>query len=393
MQHVFSEYDVLFSTSILAKPGKQGFFLVYKYDKYDKDRVLKAHYDANIPMRGHQIAHHNVLAKIKQKETDEQREARRDKNYYFDIFQGYGLSLEVAALSAALNTDTQYWETPYTPQLQIVGQSGYENLTTILNKHVQTIMVLFKRLQCSSESFPALSYKCISDWVQQIMLVNEEYPIGKFSKDFSALKVEQKKAAPQRRRAGSLRSRRDSIVSTGSVKMQSSFKNKKDEQGDDSKFPSHSLSRHQFFDLIVKMAEGRFERQDDKIQPSVQVNRLIKDVILPSFQNGKLYKNPDETLIWLQTELLPNREIQKFLFLNQFNLKKVYDKILEEETKKKFDAQLEEVKKNKRKKSIRSTSFRSMAGAVGPGGLETLDADQEDASSLSPTKRKGLQAN
>ena len=34
-----------------------------------------------------------------------------------------------------------------------------------------------------------------------------------------------------------------------------------------------------------------------------------------------------------------------------------------------------------------------MAGAVGPGGLETLDADQEDASSPSPTKRKGLQAN
>ena len=83
------------------------------------------------------------------------------------------------------------------------------------------------------------------------------------------------------------------------------------------------------------MAQGRFEREDDKIQPSVQVNRLLKDVILPSFKNGKLYKNPDETQIWLQTELLPNREIQKFLFLNQFNLKKIFDKILKEEAAKK----------------------------------------------------------
>ena len=83
------------------------------------------------------------------------------------------------------------------------------------------------------------------------------------------------------------------------------------------------------------MAQGRFEREDDKIQPSVQVNRLLKDVILPSFKNGKLYKNPDETQNWLQTELLPNREIQKFLFLNQFNLKKIFDKILKEEAAKK----------------------------------------------------------
>ena len=47
--------------------------------------------------------------------------------------------------------------------------------------------------------------------------------------------------------------------------MQSSFKNKKDAEADDSKLPTHSLSRHQFLDLIIKMAQGRFERQDDKI--------------------------------------------------------------------------------------------------------------------------------
>ena len=31
--HEFSEYDVLWSTSLLTQPGKQGCFLVYKYDQ------------------------------------------------------------------------------------------------------------------------------------------------------------------------------------------------------------------------------------------------------------------------------------------------------------------------------------------------------------------------
>ena len=33
------------------------------------------------------------------------------------------------------------------------------------------------------------------------------------------------------------------------------------------------------------------------------------------------------TKIWLETILLTNREIQKFLFLNQFDLKKIFNKV------------------------------------------------------------------
>ena len=48
--HEFSEYDVLWSNSLLCKPGKQSFFLVYKYDN---ERVLKAHFSSYVPIRPH----------------------------------------------------------------------------------------------------------------------------------------------------------------------------------------------------------------------------------------------------------------------------------------------------------------------------------------------------
>jgi len=62
LKHLFSEFDVLWSTSLLCKPGKQGFFLVYKFDN---DRVLKAHFSTNIPIRTSQNVHHHILQKIK----------------------------------------------------------------------------------------------------------------------------------------------------------------------------------------------------------------------------------------------------------------------------------------------------------------------------------------
>ena len=57
------------------------------------------------------------------------------------------------------------------------------------------------------------------------------------------------------------------------------------------------------------------------------MEKFIKQTILPSFTNGYQYKNPDETKIWLGTVLLPDRELQKLLFRNQFDLKKVFDKV------------------------------------------------------------------
>ena len=172
LKHQFSEYDVLWSTSLLCKPGMQGFFLVYKFDN---DRVLKAHFSSNIPIRTSQNVHHHVLQKIKQKESQEQIDARRDKNYYFDIFQNYSNQLAENSVEEVLKTDFTYWEVPYMQELHIAGQKGYQSLIKVMNKYAQTLIILYKRLQSSSETFPLLSYKCLLDWAKQCSILNDYY--------------------------------------------------------------------------------------------------------------------------------------------------------------------------------------------------------------------------
>ena len=172
LKHQFSEYDVLWSTSLLCKPGKQGFFLVYKFDN---DRVLKAHFSTNIPIRTSQNVHHHILQKIKQKESQQEIDARRDKNYYFDIFQNYSNQLAINSVLEVLKTDFTYWEVPYMQELHIVGQKGYQSLIKVMNKYAQPLIILYKRLQSSSETFPLLNYKCILDWAKQCSIVNDNY--------------------------------------------------------------------------------------------------------------------------------------------------------------------------------------------------------------------------
>ena len=91
--------------------------------------------------------------------------------------------------------------------------------------------------------------------------------------------------------------------------------------------PTHSLSRFQFFELLVRVAIGKYGSVDNTIQPSNSFKNLITKVILPSFETGKQYKNPGETKTWIESVMLKDRDLQKFLFLNQFNLKKIFDKL------------------------------------------------------------------
>ena len=39
-------------------------------------------------------------------------EARRDKNYYFDIFQNYALMHSLNSIHERLKTDFEFWEVP-----------------------------------------------------------------------------------------------------------------------------------------------------------------------------------------------------------------------------------------------------------------------------------------
>jgi len=85
----------------------------------------------------------------------------------------------------------------------------------------------------------------------------------------------------------------------------SADKNTGDEDG---KLIPNKLARHQFMDLLVKMATRKFGKSEDKNQPSKCVEHLIKTNILPSFTSSKVYGNPDKTKIWIDTELFRDRE-------------------------------------------------------------------------------------
>lgn len=108
--------------------------------------MLKAHFSTQIPIRTHQIAHHHVLPRLKKKETFEEEEARRDKNYYFDIFRGFADKQVPEKVKLAMMSDFENWEIAQMPQLLIVGQQGYRKIIEVMLEHANTLLVTFKRL-------------------------------------------------------------------------------------------------------------------------------------------------------------------------------------------------------------------------------------------------------
>ena len=109
---MFSEYDVIWTAPILCQPGPQDFFLIYKFDS---NRVVKAHFKSNIPVRHNQLPHHHILPKMRKKETEEEKEARRDKNYYFDVFRSYARGNSTKALEQVFQSDFENWDTKSLP--------------------------------------------------------------------------------------------------------------------------------------------------------------------------------------------------------------------------------------------------------------------------------------
>ena len=100
---------------------------------------------------------------------------------------------------------------------------------------------------------------------------------------------------------------------------------------------------------------------------------LIKGIILPSFTENKMFMNPGETRTWIESELLPNRDAQKFLFLNQFSLKKIFDQLCKEASHG-DDAVMKEAVPLKRKNVMRRMSKRRISK------IESIAEEPESAS-------------
>ena len=82
------------------------------------------------------------------------------------------------------------------------------------------------------------------------------------------------------------------------------------------------------------------------------------------------------TKIWLETILLTNREIQKFLFLNQFDLKKIFDKVCQDQES--IDSPREAAKPKRklgmrRQSTLATRSLERKSSVVLPGVDEEIN--------------------
>lgn len=102
---------------------------------------------------------------------------------------------------------------------------------------------------------------------------------------------------------------------------------REEEKQQSSRLPTNCLVRHQFMELLVKIAIGRYSKYAERIQPSSCIEQLISQTILKSFKESKVYGNPAQVSQWMKSELFSDRDTQKILFLNQFALKKLFDKL------------------------------------------------------------------
>ena len=96
---------------------------------------------------------------------------------------------------------------------------------------------------------------------------------------------------------------------------------------------------------------------------------------MPSFKKGQQYKKPDETLNWLKDELMPDRDTQKFLFLNQFGLKTIFDKVCGEQTPEENKDE-DNAKAVKKKSSFRRQSTIKQGNS--PTKLSRIDSIVEE---------------
>ena len=121
--------------------------------------------------------------------------------------------------------------------------------------------------------------------------------------------------------------------------------------------------------------------------PVLAVKKLIEDLILPSFKDNKMYINPGEIHQWLIEDMLPNRDVQKFLFLNQFNLKKIFDKLCQNAPQMEELPTKKDIRSLKRKSNIRKPSYKRFPGN---SKVKTISEEPEKSSqgSKTPTRIK-----
>ena len=104
------------------------------------------------------------------------------------------------------------------------------------------------------------------------------------------------------------------------ARIAQSLANKKNEDS----FPQNLLTRFHFMELVVRMSITKYTKQNEAWTPHECVRRFVMESLQPSLKS-KQGKEASEAKAFLGETVFPDREVQKFLFLNQFGLKKIFD--------------------------------------------------------------------
>ena len=99
------------------------------------------------------------------------------------------------------------------------------------------------------------------------------------------------------------------------ARIMNSLTKKKEEN-----FPENLLARFHFVELIVRMSLTKYEKQAEGLDPQMCVRRFMQEHLLP-YLRSREGKQSQAAKIYLEETLFPDRDLQKFLFLNQFGLK------------------------------------------------------------------------
>lgn len=308
-------YEEAWASSFLVRPGKANFFLIYKFDDM---RVFKSEVSCDVSPRPLQI-HHAVLPKSKYEIMPKPQQSLTMDNYYINFF--YKWRETDPNLKTLIELDTNIWHLKGIAMFRNGHEDLYAALIYELKQFSREIMTIYKELLSNSESFPLLNSVEILQWCTNLKIIDGSFQANDFYAIFKEVKKESRKSVIQeKRRVQSKPSRRLSIES--SVLSQ---KAKEEEE------PELLITRYQWLDLLVRMAMKKFKQTDPstvKLTPAQCLRRLTEENLIPFYH--RLGKNPERYSDFVRKDLNEDKEIQKYVFLNQFELHKIYKQNLAE---------------------------------------------------------------
>ena len=190
------------------------------------------------------------------------------------------------------------------PRFERSDRSSYVLLTSELLDNTSSLLAAYRSILAQSESYPMLSFREVCEWAKDIHFIDPRwYSLSQLEADFTLSKTTERQK--QIKRAATKNDRKKSMA-----RIMNSLTKKKEEN-----FPENLLTRFHFMELIVRMSITKYEKQGEGADPQHCVRRFMKEHLLPHLKSRE-GKESQAAKTYFEETLFPDRDVQKFLFLN-----------------------------------------------------------------------------